>query len=323
MKCKRSLNRNSLHKIIPTLTSSSLTFTHNNINTTTATAPNENEILAKEYKYMPNVDKYKHLNVDIIKSFTSRANNNINSNQKDYKAGNGSVMGLKRNSWIKKKNEFHKERNFNNNTPINQSGIINTERSAPRKGNATTTGTTHLIMKANKLLFANLGRAKKLQLLNFIELSNSTTHTNTRINSNEITRSYTNTKRPNSSSVYDYSHKQYNHLHTPNHSDFQETKNILIQKANIKRSSLVDKYLFKIANPDGVIEDYYVDNDKPSDKYKRFRNQITKGKNKVYRLIQEVKRTQTFSDTMIKVYMTKLKGKHYARRRPAVHKPKY
>lgn len=308
MKCKRSLNRNSLTKIIPTLTSSSITFTHNNTNSTTV--PNETEILAKEYKYMPDVYKYKHLNVDIIKSFTSRANNN---NQREHKKGNESVLRLK-----KKKEGHSKDRNVNN-TPINQSGIINTEGS--HKGNAKTTFATHLIIKANKLLFANLGGAKRQQILNFIELSNSTSRTHTKINSNEITRTYTNSKRPNSSSVYNYSHRQ--NIQSTNHSDFQETKNILIQKANIKRSSLVDKYLFKIANPDGVIEDYYIDNDKPSDKYKRFRNQITKGKNKVYRLIQEVKRTQTFSDTMIKVYMTKLKGKHYARRKLVVHKPKY
>ena len=308
MKCKRSLNRNSLTKIIPTLTSSSITFTHNNTNTTTV--PNETEIIAKEYKYMPDVYKYKHLNVDIIKSFTSRANNN---NQREHKKGNEPILRLK-----KKKEGHSKDKNINN-TPINQSGIINTERS--HKGNAKTTFATHLIMKANKLLFANLGGAKRQQILNFIELSNSTSRTHTKINSNEITRTYTNSKRPNSSSVYNYSHRQ--NIQSASHSDFQETKNILIQKANIKRSSLVDKYLFKIANPDGVIEDYYIDNDKPSDKYKRFRNQITKGKNKVYRLIQEVKRTQTFSDTMIKVFMTKLKGKHYARRKLVVHKPKY
>ena len=128
---------------------------------------------------------------------------------------------------LKKKKECHsKDKNFNN-TPINQSGIINSEGSAKR--NAKTTLATHLIMKANKLLFANLGGAKRQQILNFIELSNSTTRTNTKINSNEITRTYTNSKRPNSSSVYNYSHRQHNHLQTSSHSDFQETKNILIQ----------------------------------------------------------------------------------------------
>ena len=93
--------------------------------------------------------------------------------------------------------------------------------------------------------------------------------------------------------------------------DEENQNHLFFEKAKMKRGSLVDRYIFKIANPDGVIEDYITEGDKPGDKYKRFKNQLIKGKNKIYKLIQDVKRTQMISDTMLGVYITKLKGKKY------------
>mgnify|MGYP006870139193 CR=1 FL=1 len=63
-----------------------------------------------------------------------------------------------------------------------------------------------------------------------------------------------------------------------------------LPKTSIKRASLVDRFLFKIVNPDGVIEDYITEGDRPGDKYKRLKNQLIKGKNKVYKLVQDIKK---------------------------------
>lgn len=130
------------------------------------------------------------------------------------------------------------------------------------------------LLKNNKLLFANMGVSTKRSLLQLANQSKDT--------SKSITED-------------------------------TNSNNLFLQKGKIKRSSLVDRYMFKIANPDGVMEDYIIEGDKPGDKYKRFKNQILKGKNKVYRLIQDVKRTQMISDTMINVYITRLKGKRFHR----------
>lgn len=93
----------------------------------------------------------------------------------------------------------------------------------------------------------------------------------------------------------------------------QDTNSIspFLPKASIKRASLVDRFLFKIVNPDGVIEDYITEGDRPGDKYKRLKNQLIKGKNKVYKLVQDIKKTQILAETMLNVYVTKIKAKKY------------
>lgn len=93
----------------------------------------------------------------------------------------------------------------------------------------------------------------------------------------------------------------------------QDTDSIspFLPKTSIKRASLVDRFLFKIVNPDGVIEDYITEGDRPGDKYKRLKNQLIKGKNKVYKLVQDIKKTQILAETMLNVYVTKIKAKKY------------
>lgn len=90
-----------------------------------------------------------------------------------------------------------------------------------------------------------------------------------------------------------------------------ELNNKFLEKTTVKRASLVDRFTFKVANPDGVIEDYITEQDKPGDKYKRFKSQLVKGKNKVYKLLYDVKKTQILAETMLNVYVTKIKGIKY------------
>ena len=90
-----------------------------------------------------------------------------------------------------------------------------------------------------------------------------------------------------------------------------ELNNKFLEKTTVRRASLVDRFTFKVANPDGVIEDYITEQDKPGDKYKRFKSQLVKGKNKVYKLLYDVKKTQILAETMLNVYVTKIKGIKY------------
>ena len=79
----------------------------------------------------------------------------------------------------------------------------------------------------------------------------------------------------------------------------------------IKRSSLVDKFMIKLLNPDAIFEDYISNDDRPGDKYKRFKHQLVKEKRKIYTCLQDVKRAQMITDTMVKVYVTQIKKKKY------------
>ena len=56
----------------------------------------------------------------------------------------------------------------------------------------------------------------------------------------------------------------------------------------VKRSSQIDRLLFKIENPEECFEEF-VDKEKPGDKYLAFRNQILRHRNKIDKMILEVK----------------------------------
>ena len=223
-----------------------------------------NSSLSK-YSYIPGVSKMKHLSNDIIETLFSRENitKSRNTNIKD------SVSDNKSSSY------YLQQQSFPINLKMSNSRYINFKNNRPKSKNKKSLSiNSNMLIKNNKLLFANMGVSKKRSLLQLATQSREMSKSN-----NEETNS----------------------------------NNLFLQKGKIKRSSLVDRYMFKIANPDGVMEDYIIEGDKPGDKYKRFKNQILKGKNKVYRLIQDVKRTQMISDTMISVYITRLKGNRFHR----------
>ena len=211
-----------------------------------------------KYSYIPGVSKMKHLSNSIIESLISReglpkskSRNDININSQLSSKTQSFPINLKANSHY-----------------------LTFKKSKPKINPHKNSINSNILMKNNKLLFANMGVSKKRSLLQLATQSKEFSKSNT-----EDTIS----------------------------------NDLFLQKGKIKRSSLVDRYVFKIANPDGVMEDYIIEEDKPGDKYKRFKNQIMKGKNKVYRLIQDVKRTQMISDTMISVYITRLKGNRFHR----------
>ena len=151
-----------------------------------------------------------------------------------------------------------------NNNNIKQCQTFN--NTVNRRTNALANTKRLLNLTTNKLLFANIATSKKYFLLSQIQCDNNNNNTNT--NSNEPVKYINELKR----------------------------------KYGIKKSSIIDRYIFKIVNPEGIIEDFITeDESKPSDKYKRLRNQISKGRNKVYRIIQDIKRKQMITDTAFKI----------------------
>ena len=150
-----------------------------------------------------------------------------------------------------------------NNNNIKQCQTFNNTVNTHTHGLA---NTKHLLnLTTNKLLFANIATSKKYFLLSQLQCDNNS---NSNSNANEPVKYINELKR----------------------------------KYGIKKSSIIDRYIFKIVNPEGIIEDFITeDESKPSDKYKRLRNQISKGRNKVYRIIQDIKRKQMITDTAFKI----------------------
>ena len=60
-------------------------------------------------------------------------------------------------------------------------------------------------------------------------------------------------------------------------------------RRGLKKSSMIDRLLFKIKNKDECFEDYVSDG-RPIDKYLKFRKQIEKNKKKVEKLLLELRR---------------------------------
>ena len=235
--------------------------------------------LKQKYLLFPDIDKMKHLNNDIMDSIFNINVNNDNFcggyyASTDFSSSLYTSKGLSqtKTNFTDAKIKINNLKKSMDNLGIN--GIQSYDSSINTKKSilkAPTKLSQFLPLNSNKLLLANMARSKKKSIM--------------------IQKTDKNGKK----SIID--EENQNHL--------------FFEKAKMKRGSLVDRYIFKIANPDGVIEDYITEGDKPGDKYKRFKNQLIKGKNKIYKLIQDVKRTQMISDTMLGVYITKLKGKKY------------
>lgn len=81
----------------------------------------------------------------------------------------------------------------------------------------------------------------------------------------------------------------------------------MVNKGRLKRYSILDKLLFQVTRPEGAIEDYYRNNDtKPGDKYALFKRQLIRERNRLTDIINDIKKTQSMNESMLKVFMSKL-----------------
>jgi hypothetical protein len=74
----------------------------------------------------------------------------------------------------------------------------------------------------------------------------------------------------------------------------------------LHRTSVLDKLILKITNPDEIFEDYLLDN-RPGDKYIRFKRNLKKQKVKVEKLLIDLRASQKKADFEIKNYNPKNK----------------
>lgn len=82
-------------------------------------------------------------------------------------------------------------------------------------------------------------------------------------------------------------------------------------KTRVRRSSIIDRFMFKLINPDSVIEDYYhVYDSKAEDYYAMFKKQLLKTKLKMTKLIDNVQKAASMNESMMKVHIHNI-GKEY------------
>jgi hypothetical protein len=92
-----------------------------------------------------------------------------------------------------------------------------------------------------------------------------------------------------------------------NNNNEEENKNT--KPFQLYRTSILDKMILKITNPEEIFEDYLLDN-RPGDNYIRFKINLKKQKIKIEKLLIELRASQKKSDYEIKKYNPKLKIKN-------------
>ena len=89
-------------------------------------------------------------------------------------------------------------------------------------------------------------------------------------------------------------------------SSYVNPKNEEQKPFQLHRTSVLDKLILKITNPDEIFEDYLLDN-RPGDKYIRFKRNLKKQKVKVEKLLIDLRASQKKADFEIKNYNPKNK----------------
>ena len=79
---------------------------------------------------------------------------------------------------------------------------------------------------------------------------------------------------------------------------------------SVKRCSMMDRFLLKLIDPDECLEDYVIENDKPFDKYSKFKRQCAKEKRRVDGLIDDLNKVVSMNEKLLKIYITQLKSKN-------------
>ena len=241
-----------------------------------------------KYSFIPHFAKMPHLNKEMINSLLSKTiNSSLYCNGYYSKTEYNTTQSSKGYSQIQtnytedglpfknlKKNHKTMKPIFTTAFSSDHSSLPITSHKSTDNSKPSSSIPQLLLMNSNKLILANIQQSQKKSIIQL--RSRETKDINFQLNKKDT-----------------------------------ELNNKFLEKTTVRRASLVDRFTFKVANPDGVIEDYITEQDKPGDKYKRFKSQLVKGKNKVYKLLYDVKKTQILAETMLNVYVTKIKGIKY------------
>lgn len=240
-----------------------------------------------KYSFIPHISKMPHLNKDMInsllsktidsshycKGYYSNTEYNITQSSNGYSQIQTNCTEYSIPARNLKKNHMTMKPIFRTALSSDRSSMLITTHKSTDNSKPSSSIPQLLLMNSNKLILANIGQSQRKSI---IQLRSKDSKDITQLNKKD-----------------------------------KESNNKFLEKTTVKRASLVDRFTFKVANPDGVIEDYITEQDKPGDKYKRFKSQLLKGKNRVYRLLYDVKKTQILAETMLNVYVTKIKGIKY------------
>ncbi len=154
----------------------------------------------------------------------------------------------------------------------------------------------------NMFIVKNMSRMKSKKLkIRLSELNSNFTNSLSNLKNNNRNINYNNNN--STSNKKDISHSNLN-------------KQIKLNKTNInlepiksidlyRRGSIVDRLVFYIEKPDECFEENLTD-EKPSDKYQMFKNQINKHKDKLDKILKEIKLNQIKSEYLMKKYIFEL-----------------
>ena len=84
------------------------------------------------------------------------------------------------------------------------------------------------------------------------------------------------------------------------------------KKLKFSKSSLVDRYILKLINPDEIMEDYIQDNGKPFDRFTKFKKQANKEKIRVGTLLDDLTKVVSENQNQLHIYTMKLKTMKYS-----------
>ena len=259
---------------------------------------NNNKFKIAIYKKIPEIEKYFNISDKIINNLQSKESmglfeENFSSFSKDYNHRKNclslsinknknikGILNLKNVKQHKKHIQFIDRKNFRlKSSPIRKS-ISNIFSDDDNKSNLNKSIESSLSTKKKRIkksstLSANFKYKKDyLKIKSIKSISSLSSYVNNNNNNNDNNDQNNNTK------------------------PFQ-----------LYRTSILDKMILKITNPEEIFEDYLLDN-RPSDNYIRFRINLKKQKIKIEKLLIELRASQKKSDYEIKKYNPKLKKKN-------------
>ena len=264
-----------------------------------------------KYKHIPQINKYRHTNTNMLNTLLDsklKATDyykNITTENNQYKLN---TISLK----------FHPEpldpliqkelENFNNINTINTNNNVTllSNGSLYQKGASRNKPSSPYIITNSK----SQGAAPHPNKTTFDPVNRVASASNLlRLNTNKLL--FSNISSSKKHFILKIAELQHELGTTASSASIQYIKQLKKPNKKVKRSALIDRYMFKMVNPDGTIEDFITEDEaKPKDKYKRFRNQLVKEKNKIYRLKQDVKRKQMLTDTAITIPIPRIKKRN-------------
>ena len=282
-----------------------LTFNRKNNNNKLSLSTDEKNNNNKKYN-IPNLSLYKNINESILNDLISEQsmgtfNININKKNKEkiisqkYLQNNFdfNIYNKKNINSIIKNNDNKFKINKNKRVKfLDNENINNTSINFNKKLDLTYSFNKNNTLNNSNSIYNTLNNSLLISKKNPIKLKKNK-------NINYIKKFSSKILNANLKSSLDYEKMQK----IKNANNFLDTnkKEINEKKIYLRRDSFIDKLILKITNPDEIFEDF-VQNEKPEDKYIRFKNHLIKNKNYINKMIQDSILLQRKADNFLLHY---------------------